>query len=173
MSDPADLVDARLLGRLDPGALAAALRPLWEDAGPLVAALTGVDVASWDEHLDAAEAAVAAMDDTTRAALLAAHPRIGAAPADLAARSRASHREQGGDAAVDPATTAALDELNDRYERRFGFPFVEWVAGRPRAALVAVLTARLARDRATELDAGCAALVAIARDRLAHLRSAG
>jgi 2-oxo-4-hydroxy-4-carboxy--5-ureidoimidazoline (OHCU) decarboxylase len=63
---------------------------------------------------------------------------------------------------------ARLDGLNDAYESRFGFPFVEWVAGRPKAAIVAVLEARLQRDRDTELAAGCEALLAIARDRLAR-----
>ena len=147
------------------------MRPLWEDAGPLADRLVGHGVASWEEHVAAAEAEIAGMDDATRAELLGAHPRIGADPTVLAARSPLSWSEQGGAATTDPATLAALDAANDAYEQRFGFPFVHWVAGRSKAEMLVVLEGRLRRDRATELDAGCAALVAIARDRLAHLRS--
>jgi 2-oxo-4-hydroxy-4-carboxy--5-ureidoimidazoline (OHCU) decarboxylase len=169
--DP-QLVDPATLGGLDTAGLASAMRPLWEDAGPLAAHLTGRHVATWEDHIDTAEAVIAGMDAPTRAALLAAHPRIGSPPAALAARRTLSWEEQGGAARPDPAVTARLDELNDRYEATHGFPFVEWVAGRPRAELIGVMEHRLKRDRATELDAGCAALVAIARDRLRRLRSA-
>jgi 2-oxo-4-hydroxy-4-carboxy--5-ureidoimidazoline (OHCU) decarboxylase len=165
------LVDPATLGDLDRPTLAAALRPLWEDAGPLVDRLLGQPVTTWEQHLVAAEAAVADMDPATRADLLGAHPRIGADSAALAARSPESWAEQGGAAPTDAATAAALDAANDTYEARFGFPFVEFVAGRPKAEILPLIAARLARDRTTELDAGCAALVAIARDRLARLRS--
>jgi 2-oxo-4-hydroxy-4-carboxy--5-ureidoimidazoline (OHCU) decarboxylase len=64
-----------------------------------------------------------------------------------------------------------LAVLNDEYEARFGFPFVVFVAGRPRAALVGVLEQRLGRTRAEELHEGTAAMVAIARDRLRTLEA--
>jgi 2-oxo-4-hydroxy-4-carboxy-5-ureidoimidazoline decarboxylase len=166
------LAPAPSLGDLGPDALAAAMRPLWEDAGPLVGVMVGRRFASWDDHLDAAAEAIAAMDDPTRSALLGAHPRIGTDGATLARRSALSFREQGGDVAPSDAVARRLASLNDRYEARFGFPFVEWVAGRPPEAMIAVLERRLLRDRRRELDAGCEALVAIARDRLRCLRSA-
>lgn len=172
MCDRQALADPASLGHLDRPQLAAALRPVWEDAGPLVDRLVGRPVTSWAASIDAAEVAIAAMPDTERAALLNAHPRIGAAPADLARRSTISLREQGG-AAADPAVLRRLDSLNDRYEARFGFPFVEWVNGRSRADMIPVLEARLERDAPTELAAGCAALVAIARDRLRRLVPGG
>jgi 2-oxo-4-hydroxy-4-carboxy-5-ureidoimidazoline decarboxylase len=168
----AALVAATSLGGLDRGALARALRPLWEDAGPLVDRLVGREVATWEEHLAGAEAEMASMDAATRAELLRSHPRIGADPATLAARSPQSFSEQGGAVATDPQTVAALDAANDTYEARFGFPFVYWVAGRSKAEMLAIIQARLTRDRDVELDAGSAALVAIARDRLARIRSA-
>jgi 2-oxo-4-hydroxy-4-carboxy-5-ureidoimidazoline decarboxylase len=163
-------VPAVALGDLDCDELLSALRPLWEDAGPLADALLGRHVESWDEAVDAAEAAIGAMSDATRAELLRAHPRIGANAAELARRSAASWSEQGGDTATPEAVAQRLGELNDAYEAHFGFPFVEWVAGRSKAEMIPVLEARLGRDRATELSAGTAALVAIARDRLARLR---
>jgi 2-oxo-4-hydroxy-4-carboxy--5-ureidoimidazoline (OHCU) decarboxylase len=165
------LVAASSLGGLDRGDLARALRPLWEDAGPLVDLLVGREVATWEQHVAVAETEIAAMDAATRAELLRSHPRIGADPATLAARSPESWSEQGGAAATDPQTVAALDAANDAYEARFGFPFVHWVAGRSKAEMQPIIQARLTRDRLVELEAGCAALVAIARDRLARIRS--
>jgi 2-oxo-4-hydroxy-4-carboxy-5-ureidoimidazoline decarboxylase len=93
--------------------------------------------------------------------VLDAHPRIGADPASLSALSR---REQGG--AADRATLAELAELNDAYERAFGFRFVVFVAGRSKAEIVPVLRRRLANDRAAELRAGLEQFLAIALDRL-------
>jgi 2-oxo-4-hydroxy-4-carboxy--5-ureidoimidazoline (OHCU) decarboxylase len=165
---PERLVDPATLGSLDRDDLAAAMRPLWEDPGPLAGALVGRRVASWEEHVEAARASVAGMDDETRVALLRGHPRLGAPPGQLAARSPRSWEEQGGwERAFD--IDRQLEDLNVRYEERFGFPFVEWVAGRPLSAIVPVITERLQRDRATELRAGCEALVAIAADRLTRL----
>jgi 2-oxo-4-hydroxy-4-carboxy--5-ureidoimidazoline (OHCU) decarboxylase len=170
-SPPSSLVDATTLGRLDRPALARAMRPLWEDAGPLVDRLVGVEVTTWEDHVRRAEAEIAGMDEATRAALLGAHPRIGADPGALAALSPQSWAEQGGDAATDADALSTLEARNDEYEARFGFPFVEWVAGRSKAEMIPVIEVRLKHERADELEAGCAALVAIARDRLARIRS--
>ncbi|HEY3809846.1 MAG TPA: 2-oxo-4-hydroxy-4-carboxy-5-ureidoimidazoline decarboxylase [Acidimicrobiales bacterium] len=154
------------LAALEPAALAAALRPLWEDAGPLVGLLAGRSFTGWSELIDVAEAQIAAMGPEQQTALLRAHPRLGAPPTALRARSATSYVEQGAGAFPDDGTGRQLEALNDQYEARFGFPCVEWVAGRPLAALVPVIAARMERSRPTELAAGCAALVAIARDRL-------
>jgi 2-oxo-4-hydroxy-4-carboxy--5-ureidoimidazoline (OHCU) decarboxylase len=166
MTGPDGLVDPTMLGTLDSAGLAAALRPLLEDAGPLVARLRGRSWPTWEAVLDSAAGEVAAMDAEDRVALLAAHPRIGERPDVLANRSPESFREQGSGDDEDPAVLDRLARLNEAYEARFGFPFVEWVAGRPKAVIAEVLEARLRRDRATELEAGTSALLAIARDRL-------
>jgi OHCU decarboxylase len=163
------LLPATTLGALTSAQLGPALRPLWEDAGPLVGRLVGRPVDTWEQLIDLAETEIATMGDAERAELLNAHPRIGASPASLAARSTLSHGEQGGTAGADPEVLARLDALNDRYQARFGFPFVEWVAGRSRRQMVGAIEARLGEDRDQELAAGCAALVAIARDRLSRL----
>ena len=60
---------------------------------------------------------------------------------------------------------AELAELNDEYERRFGFEFVVFVNGRTRAELLPVLRERLGRSREEELETGLRDLCAIARDR--------
>ena len=146
-----------------------AMRPLWEDAGILASRLAGRSFGSWTELIDAAEEEIEKMDDRQRAALLEAHPRLGEEPTHLRARSSSSWKEQTSGGVTTEVTARRLVELNTCYQRRFGFPFVEWVAGRPLTAIVDVMEDRLQRDRATELAAGCAALVAIARDRLRRI----
>jgi 2-oxo-4-hydroxy-4-carboxy-5-ureidoimidazoline decarboxylase len=166
------LVPAASLAGLRRAQLAEALRPLWEEAGPLVPRLAGRTFATWSDVIDAAEDQIALMGDSERADLLRAHPRLGAAPGTLRYRSPASYVEQGSGRSLTGTTQDDLRGLNQRYEERFGFPCVEWVAGRPLAVLVPIIAARLQRDRATELSAGCAALMAIARDRLARFHPA-
>ena len=89
---------------------------------------------------------------------LNAHPPIGAR--GLAGRSAA---EQGTE--DDPEVLARLAQLNEEYERRFGFRFLVFVNRRPRSAIVPVLEERLRRPREGELEAALDELVAIARDR--------
>ncbi len=106
------------------------------------------------------------ISEAEKIALLNSHPRIGADPATLSAASRA---EQGaGD--DDPAVLRELAELNDAYERRFGFRFVVFVDGRPKSKLLSVLRARLGRTRDEELATGISEFLAIARDRVEHPR---
>lgn len=114
-----------------------------------------------DAIVAAAREELARMSERERIAVLDAHPRIGAPPAALSARSRA---EQGADS--DSATSLALAELNEAYERKFGFRLVVFVSGRTRSALVPVLRERLGRSRDEELRAGVEEFLAISRDRL-------
>ena len=65
----------------------------------------------------------------------------------------------------DPVTLTELAYLNQVYEEKFGFRFVVFVAGRPKAEILEVLRERLERDREQELETGLEELVAIARDR--------
>ena len=116
-------------------------------------------LAQRDDPLGTAEAAIAELDEGDKLAALNAHPAIGAR-AGLSARSAA---EQGDDA--DPAVLAELASLNQAYEETFGFRFVVFVNGRPKAEILEVLRARLDRARDEELDTALHELVAIARDR--------
>ena len=105
---------------------------------------------------------ISGMTEPERIAVLDAHPRIGAITG-LSTRSAAEQR------AADPieaTTLATLARLNDDYERRFGFRFVVFVAGRSRAEIVPILRSRLARGRDEELATGMEEFLAIARDRL-------
>ena len=90
---------------------------------------------------------------------LGTHPRIG----QRVNISEVAAKEQGSD--EDPALLAALVKLNKTYEQKFGFRFVVFVDGRPRAEVLSVLRERMQRSREEELTAGLDDLVAIALDR--------
>jgi 2-oxo-4-hydroxy-4-carboxy--5-ureidoimidazoline (OHCU) decarboxylase len=138
----------------------ARLAEIFERAPGLAERVTGRDAES---IVASARAVLARMSEGERIAVLNAHPRIGADPASLSAISA---REQGGDAGR--ATLRELAAMNDAYERRFGFRFVVFVAGRSKAEIAAVLRERLRRSREDELVTGIEEFLAIARDRLAR-----
>jgi 2-oxo-4-hydroxy-4-carboxy--5-ureidoimidazoline (OHCU) decarboxylase len=112
------------------------------------------------------------MPEADQLALIDSHPRLGADPATVRARSELSWREQGHDRG---ATQQIADEpirldtelarLNEAYERRFGFRLVVFVAGRSRAELLPVLSAALEAERDAEIRRALRDVVAIARDR--------
>ena len=112
-----------------------------------------------------ARAALDGMTEEQRVAVLDAHPRLGAEAASLSLHSR---REQGD--AADAATLRELGELNDAYEKKFGFRFVVFVAGRTKQEILLVLRARLANTRDAELKTGLDEFLAISLDRLERPR---
>jgi 2-oxo-4-hydroxy-4-carboxy--5-ureidoimidazoline (OHCU) decarboxylase len=105
-----------------------------------------------------------AMPEGDQIELVNAHPRLGAAPGTM---SKLSSGEQGYDRGagtpVDVATE--LERLNDEYERRHGFRYCVFVAGRPRQALLTGMAAAIDADRTTELHRALDAVVDIAIDR--------
>ncbi len=108
-------------------------------------------LADIDDPLERAEEVALSLDEREQVAALATHPRIG----------EPSPEQRGGE----PAIVTELAYLNQVYEEKFGFRFVVFVAGRPRAQLLPVLRERLERSREEELEAGIRELVAIAKDR--------
>jgi len=103
---------------------------------------------------------IGTFDERDLVTTLNAHPRIG----DTRGLSEQSLREQGSD--QDPATIAELAQLNNEYERRFGFRFVVFVNGRTKAELIPVLRDRLMRTRDSELHTGIEEFLAISLDRM-------
>jgi 2-oxo-4-hydroxy-4-carboxy-5-ureidoimidazoline decarboxylase len=116
-------------------------------------------LATREDPLGSADEAIAELDEPDKLEALDAHPAIGAR-AGLSARSAA---EQGVDAV--PAVLTELAYLNQVYEEKFGFRFVVFVNGRPKAELLELLRSRLERTREEELETALSELVAIARDR--------
>jgi 2-oxo-4-hydroxy-4-carboxy--5-ureidoimidazoline (OHCU) decarboxylase len=116
-------------------------------------------LAALENPLGQAEAVLGALSEEEQVEALAAHPAIGARTG-LSIRSAA---EQGGDS--DPVILSELAYLNQVYEEKFGFRFVVFVDGRPKAEILDVLRERLTRTREQELETGVRELVAIAKDR--------
>jgi 2-oxo-4-hydroxy-4-carboxy-5-ureidoimidazoline decarboxylase len=133
-----------------------------EAAGPL---------ASPDLLFHVARDIAHAMPEAEQIELIDAHPRLGAPPGTV---SRMSYIEQGYDRrTATPAegtgtpldVAAELERLNDAYERRHGFRYCVFVAGRPREALLPDMARAVEADRTTELHRAHDAVVDIAIDR--------
>jgi 2-oxo-4-hydroxy-4-carboxy--5-ureidoimidazoline (OHCU) decarboxylase len=160
------------LNAADPAAFASALAPLFEGAPASFLASLAERRPVGDEHdlFDAARAVARQLPEEEQVELLDAHPRIGADPASVSDLSR---REQGHDEAA-PNDQAWVDEelaaLNDAYESHFGFRFVVFVAGRPRADIIPLLERALHADRDEELRRGLDDVVLIAAERFDRLR---
>lgn len=144
------------------------LEQLFENATQLVDRLSTQAADSYEELMDRAEEIADDLPEQDQLELLNGHPRIGARSSSVSAQS---YREQGYETDVGTADLQErLDTLNDRYERRFGFRFVVFVAGRPRSEIADVMEARLQASREEELARGLSDVFAIARDRLAKLQ---
>jgi 2-oxo-4-hydroxy-4-carboxy--5-ureidoimidazoline (OHCU) decarboxylase len=143
----------------------AELAVLFESAPRFLARLAAErPFADEDDLFERAETIALELPEDEAVELVNAHPRLGAPAAEMSALSR---REQG-----EPSTSDRLAPLNEAYERRFGFRYCVFVAGRPREALVPEWEARLeSGDRDTELHRARRDVVAIARDRYRRLRA--
>ena len=116
-------------------------------------------LAQLEDPLGQARKVLADAPEDEQVEALAAHPRIG----QRVNISERAAREQGSD--EDPVLLAALARLNKTYEQKYGFRFVVFVDGRPRAEILSVMRQRLQSSRKEELAAGLDDLVAIALDR--------
>jgi len=164
------------LNRLPLDGFAEALRPLFEAAGPLGARLAaGRPYGSYEVLLERAEALIDDLSPAEQVIVVNAHPRIGESAAVVRETSALSYREQGYDAEAGLAPEgleriyAELARLNADYEAKHGFRFVVFVNGRPKAAILEVLRARIANPREQELETALHEMLAIARDRLGKL----
>jgi 2-oxo-4-hydroxy-4-carboxy-5-ureidoimidazoline decarboxylase len=154
-----------------PEAFGALVAPLFEEAPRFIRRLADArPLGSWASLFDRAEEIALAMSADEQLELIDAHPRIGAPPGSVSALSYLEQGYGAEDAGAAAETErarvqAALDELNARYEARFGFRFVVFVAGRPRAAIVPLIEAALVADRDAEIERALGDVVAIARAR--------
>jgi 2-oxo-4-hydroxy-4-carboxy--5-ureidoimidazoline (OHCU) decarboxylase len=130
------------------------LAELFEGHSRVVAQL-----AQLEDPLGQARKVLADAPEDEQIEALGTHPRIG----QRVNISEQAAREQGSD--EDPALLAALSKLNKAYEQKYGFRFVVFVDGRPRAEVLSVLRQRMQHSRDEELAAGLDDLVAIALDR--------
>jgi OHCU decarboxylase len=158
-----------VLDQVPAAEFASELAPLFEGAPRFLRRLAEARPFGSAEALFARARRVALeMPEADQIELLDAHPRIGADAATLSAHSRVEQGSAAEETAVHLA--ADLQRLNEAYERTFGFRFVVFVAGRPRAAILPLLEAALGADREEELQRGLDDVVAIAADRAEELR---
>jgi 2-oxo-4-hydroxy-4-carboxy-5-ureidoimidazoline decarboxylase len=152
------------------------MAPLFEGAPRFLARLAAARPFGSDERLFGRALGIAlAMPEDEQLELIDAHPRLGAPPGSVSALS---FLEQGYERdAADQAAEAERDRvarelgrLNAAYEDCFGFRYCVYVAGRPRAALLAGMARALEADRASEIRRALEDVVAIAEDRLRRLR---
>ena len=161
------------LDRLPREAFIREVTPLFEGAPRFLSRLADERPFADDEQMiDAAFEVARGIPEDEQLELLAAHPRIGAPPASV---STTSFEEQGyarevADDADLARTYEELAMLNEIYEQRFGFGFVIFVAGRPKAEIVPLLEHALRNDRQAELRRAIDDTIYIAGDRLATLR---
>jgi 2-oxo-4-hydroxy-4-carboxy--5-ureidoimidazoline (OHCU) decarboxylase len=159
------------LNALDADAFASALSPMFEGAPRFLGRLAAARPFESEQSLfEAARVTAREMFEEEQIELLDAHPRIGADPSTV---SDLSHAEQGYDAPSggDEAWVGEeLTALNEAYEGLFGFRFVVFVAGRPRADMIPILERALQADRDEELRRGLDDVVYIAADRMESLR---
>lgn len=167
------MTDLAELNATDPAGFAALAGPLFEHAPRFLERLAaGRPFPDEEELFASARATARSMPEEEQVELLNAHPRIGAA---VAVMSDLSRREQGdGHADGGPGAAWVADELaslNDAYEGHFGFRYVIFVAGRPRADIIPLLERALRADRDEELRRGLDDVVLIAEDRWEQLRT--
>ena len=164
------------LNQLPAEAFAAEATPLFEGAPALLRELAEARPFEMDEDLIGAAFEIAhGLPEEERVELIEAHPRIGAPPEEV---SEASYEEQGyaSESAEDADTTRAYEELamlNEIYERRFGFRYVVFVAGRPKPEIVPLLEHALRNDREVELRRAVDDAIYIAGERLRRWRGLG
>ncbi|MDP9467994.1 MAG: 2-oxo-4-hydroxy-4-carboxy-5-ureidoimidazoline decarboxylase [Chloroflexota bacterium] len=163
-----DLPGVNALNGLSDEAFAHAVAPLFEGASRFMGRLAGARPFESDAALLAAarETAAGSPEDEL-VELLDAHPRIGADAAEMSGLSRG---EQEDGVPADDALAQELADLNEAYEQRFGFRYVVFVAGRPRAAIAPLMEVALRNERDAELRRGVDDAIYIAGDRLRTLR---
>jgi len=157
------------LNQLDPGAFAAEMAPLFEGAPKFLAALAAARPFDSDEDLfDSARVVARELSADAQLELLGAHARIGADPVAISSHSRQEQGYDGQDPLPDDQAWVGneLEALNDAYETRFGFRFVVFVAGRPRAEIIPILERALHADPEEERRRGLDDVVLIAADRM-------
>jgi 2-oxo-4-hydroxy-4-carboxy-5-ureidoimidazoline decarboxylase len=81
---------------------------------------------------------------------LAAHPRIGSRPDGQRREAAWSRREQAGVDRRDDQTLAALAEVNQAYEERFGHVLLIFASGKSGDEMLEIARARLGNDEAVE-----------------------
>lgn len=118
----------------------------------------------------AMQSAMMAGSDAEKMALIRAHPELAGRLA--AARLTTHSREEQAGAGLDRITGKErehMQQLNDRYREKFGFPFIVAVKGLDWGGIIERMQARLPNTREAEVAAALEQVGRIARFRLEAL----
>ena len=162
------------LNRMDERAFIAALGGIYEHSPWVAAGVVARRPFATVDMLAAAMAdVVAGAGEARQLALIRAHPELaGKAMVQKELTADSSGEQAGaGLTGCSPAEFARLTDLNDRYNARFGFPFILAVKGYDRAGVIAEFARRVEHDRATEFTESLRQIDRIGRLRLAALLS--
>ena len=157
------------LNALDARAFVAALASVFEHSPWIVErAYASRPFASIDALHRALIDTVKRATDDEQLALLRAHPELAGKAAIAGEMTAASVDEQAsaGLAACTPEELAQINELNRRYNARFGFPFILAVRGLDRRQVVDEFARRVDRERHVEFAECLAQVARISRPRL-------
>lgn len=157
---------------LDRAAFIEAFGGIYEHSPWVAAAVydTGLGAADDDPEALAGRMAqvVDAAGDDAKLALLRAHPELAgrlALAGNLTGESTAEQASAGLDRCT-PEEFADFHALNERYNARFGFPFIVAVRGLTRQDILKAFRSRADRDRETEFSTALQQVHRIARLRL-------
>ena len=157
------------VNKMDRAAFVSALGGIFEHS-PWVADGASVlrPFASIDALHTAMRKVVADAGEAQQLALLRAHPELAGRAAVHGELTADSTNEQAGAglSQCSPEEFARLQDLNARYNAKFGFPFILAVKGYDRAGILAQFARRVDHDRATEFAESLGQIAKITRFRL-------
>jgi 2-oxo-4-hydroxy-4-carboxy-5-ureidoimidazoline decarboxylase len=157
------------LNTLPPAAFVAVLGGVFEHSPWVAERVLAARPFASVEALHAAMAGVVdAAGGDAQLALLRAHPELAGRAMIRNELTAESSQEQAGAGLTQcsPEEYARLQDLNARYNAKFGFPFIVAVRGLDRGGILERITARIANDHATEFGEALAQVARIARLRL-------
>jgi OHCU decarboxylase len=135
--------------------------------------------AALDATVRAADATWSALDRADWLEAFAAHPKIGAGPAEgsggsgAAGTARWAAEEQAEVSAAADVTRLQLARANRDYEARFGYIFIVCATGKSAGAMLDLLERRLRNDPDSEIQIAAEEQRKITRLRLAKLLDEG
>lgn len=163
------------LNAMSADAFATAVMPLFEGGPRFLRRLADARPFATDgELLATAHELAVSMPEEEQVELVNAHPPIGADPAEMSAMSsdEQGYPDDGPEGEAMDFVAEELANLNEAYERRFGFRYVVFVAGRPRVEIIPLIEHALRNEREAELRRAVVDVVYIAGDRLRMVRGA-
>uniref|UniRef100_A0AAV2LC91 2-oxo-4-hydroxy-4-carboxy-5-ureidoimidazoline decarboxylase n=1 Tax=Knipowitschia caucasica TaxID=637954 RepID=A0AAV2LC91_KNICA len=120
--------------------------------------------AAFQEFIDA-------LPDSGKEGILRCHPDLAGRDLHRGTLTPESHEEQGGAGldSLDPSEASLMAQLNQRYKRRFGFPFIICAKMNDKGSILQQLKERVNKDHAEERAHGIEEVKKICHLRLQAL----